>query len=94
MYRRAGYQFSDKVYKYTGFERYKEHVMNTYGSDIHEYTKRFRIPLEKRFPPPKITYAKIDLNFVFAGENPTPYKKNFYNFVPWDSTEAFQMDLS
>jgi hypothetical protein len=91
MYRCAGYQFSDKTYKYTGFERYKKHVAALYTSDEHEYTRRYRMPLEKRFLAPQTTYAKINLDYVFAGESPVPYLGNFHKLVPWDSTLSFQM---
>ncbi|NUN07416.1 MAG: hypothetical protein HUU57_16855 [Bdellovibrio sp.] len=92
MYRNAGYHFSDKTYKFTGFEHYKNHVMSTYKSDQHEYTRRFRTPLEEKFATPDITYAKIDLNWVLGKNDSSGHQDNFHNLVTWDSTLAFQME--
>lgn len=92
MYRSAGYHFNDKKYKYTGFERYKIHVAKTYNADEHEYTRRFRTPLETLFPAPHKSFAEIDLKWVFGDAYADAYLTNFASYKPWNSGLAFQME--
>lgn len=59
MFRAGGFSFVDRKDKYTGFESFKLVVAQKYKADEHEYTRRFRTPLEKLYPASSSNFSRL-----------------------------------
>lgn len=58
LYQDGGFDIAPRSSKFTGFERVKLHYAALTGNP-HEYNRRFRAPLEKMYPLPKIEHALL-----------------------------------
>lgn len=82
LYRTSGFSFTDKRYKYTGFEIYKQYLKSLPNANEHEFTLRYRIPLEEKIPASKTLmsiFTRADFPIPLGCANKFLFRTDF----PW-----------